>query len=54
MWKSNERGRFTEEARRSQLVECATAALAEPGYAQMSLAEIARRAEVKRAPPSRW
>jgi AcrR family transcriptional regulator len=39
---------FIENARRAQLVECAIDAIAELGYANASLAEIARRARVSK------
>lgn len=39
---------FIETARRAQLVECAIDAIAELGYANASLAEIARRARVSK------
>jgi TetR/AcrR family fatty acid metabolism transcriptional regulator len=39
---------FIETARRAQLVECAIDAIAELGYANASLAEIARRASVSK------
>ena len=39
---------FIEKARRAQIVECAIAAIAELGYANASLAEIARRAGVSK------
>jgi len=37
---------FIEAARRAQIIECAIAAIAEIGFAQASLAQIARRAGV--------
>ena len=43
-----ERRSFIETARRAQIVECAIAAIAELGYANASLAEIARRAGVSK------
>jgi AcrR family transcriptional regulator len=39
---------FIEKARRAQIVECAIEAIAELGYANASLAEIARRAGVSK------
>ena len=41
-------GTFTERARRAQILRCAVEAIAELGYAQASLAEIARRAGVSK------
>src|SRR5579884_435448 len=39
---------FTETARRSQIIECAIETLATMGYAQASLAQIARRAGISK------
>lgn len=39
---------FTEEARRRQIVECAIDVLAELGYVQASLAQIAKRAKISK------
>jgi AcrR family transcriptional regulator len=43
-----EKRSFVETARRAQIVECAIQAIAELGYANASLAEIARRAGVSK------
>ncbi len=40
---------FTEEARRAQIVQCAADAIAETGYAQATMAEIARRAGIAKS-----
>src|ERR1700733_8246339 len=45
---SPERGTFTQTARRAQLVGCAIDALAEVGYQQTTVAEVARRAGVSK------
>jgi TetR/AcrR family transcriptional regulator, fatty acid metabolism regulator protein len=42
------RGTFTQAARRAQLVGCAVDALAEVGYQQTTVAEVARRAGVSK------
>jgi len=46
--KAEERRSFIEKARRSQIVRCAIDAIAELGYANASLAQIARRAGVSK------
>jgi TetR/AcrR family transcriptional regulator, fatty acid metabolism regulator protein len=46
---SDNRRTFTELARRAQIAECAAAAIAEVGYADASMAEIARRAGVAKS-----
>jgi TetR/AcrR family transcriptional regulator, fatty acid metabolism regulator protein len=46
--KAPDRGTFTQTARRAQLVSCATDALAEMGYQQTTVAEVARRAGVSK------
>jgi AcrR family transcriptional regulator len=43
-----DRGTFTQTARRAQLVGCAIDALAEVGYQQTTVAEVARRAAVSK------
>jgi AcrR family transcriptional regulator len=43
-----DRGTFTQTARRAQLVGCAIDALAEVGYQQTTVAEVARRAGVSK------
>src|ERR1700734_686304 len=43
-----DRGTFTQTARRAQLVGCAVDALAEVGYQQTTVAEVARRAAVSK------
>src|SRR5262245_30222494 len=45
---SNDQGKrsFIETARRAQIVECAIEAIADLGFAQASLAQIAKRAKV--------
>src|SRR6185437_5148749 len=43
-----DRGTFTQTARRAQLVSCAIDALAEVGYQQTTVAEVARRAGVSK------
>jgi AcrR family transcriptional regulator len=43
-----DRGTFTQAARRAQLVDCAIEALAQVGYQQTTVAEVARRAEVSK------
>ncbi len=40
---------FIEEARRAQLIECAIETIATLGYAQASLAQIAKRAEISKS-----
>jgi TetR/AcrR family transcriptional regulator, fatty acid metabolism regulator protein len=40
---------FAERARRAQLVECAAEAIAELGYANATMAEIARRADIAKS-----
>lgn len=40
---------FAERARRAQLVECAADAMAELGYANATMAEIARRADIAKS-----
>jgi AcrR family transcriptional regulator len=40
---------FTEQARRAQIAQCAAEAIAEVGYADASMAEIARRAGVAKS-----
>lgn len=40
---------FAERARRAQLVECAADAIAELGYANATMAEIARRADIAKS-----
>lgn len=40
---------FTETARRAQLIECAIEAIATLGYAQASLAQIAKRADISKS-----
>ncbi|PEJ81757.1 TetR family transcriptional regulator, partial [Bacillus pseudomycoides] len=37
---------FIEKARRAQIVECAIETIAEVGYAQASLGQIAKRAKI--------
>ena len=44
--RSNERSTFTERARRTQIIECATELVAEIGYAQTSIRKIAERVGV--------
>ena len=46
---SDGRRTFTELARRAQIAECAAEAIAEVGYADASMAEIARRAGVAKS-----
>jgi TetR/AcrR family fatty acid metabolism transcriptional regulator len=46
--RGQEHSSFIERARRAQIVECAIDAIAELGYANASLAEIARRAGVSK------
>ena len=46
---SDNRRTFTELARRAQIAECAAEAIAEVGYADASMAEIARRAGVAKS-----
>lgn len=46
---SDGRRTFTELARRAQMVRCAAEAIAEVGYADASIAEIARRAGVAKS-----
>ncbi|MDR3507061.1 MAG: TetR/AcrR family transcriptional regulator [Caulobacteraceae bacterium] len=41
-----DRRSFIEQARRGQIIECAIQAIAELGYAEVSLAKIARRAQI--------
>ena len=43
-----DRGTFTQAARRAQLVDCAIEALAQVGYQQTTVAEVARRAGVSK------
>src|SRR6185312_8250164 len=43
-----DKGTFTQTARKAQLVGCATDALAEVGYQQTTVAEVARRAGVSK------
>src|ERR1700749_907380 len=45
---SPDKGTFTQTARKAQLVGCATDALAEVGYQQTTVAEVARRAGVSK------
>jgi TetR/AcrR family fatty acid metabolism transcriptional regulator len=45
---SPDKGTFTQTARKAQLVSCATDALAEVGYQQTTVAEVARRAGVSK------
>jgi AcrR family transcriptional regulator len=44
-----QRTSFIEQARRKQIIEAATATVAEVGYAQASLAQIARQADVSKS-----
>ena len=46
---ASERQSFIEIARRKQIIECAIDAIAELGFAQASLAQIAKRAGVSTA-----
>ncbi len=46
---SDGRRTFTDLARRAQMAQCAAEALAEMGYADVSMAEIARRAGVAKS-----
>jgi AcrR family transcriptional regulator len=46
---SDGRRTFTEQARRAQIAQCAAEAIAEVGYADASMAEIARRAGVAKS-----
>ena len=46
---SDSRRTFTELARRAQIAECAAEAIAEVGYADASMAEIARRAGIAKS-----
>ncbi|WP_338106680.1 TetR/AcrR family transcriptional regulator [Psychrobacillus psychrodurans] len=39
---------FIEKARRNQIVECAIETIAEIGYAQASLGQIAKRAKISK------
>ena len=39
---------FIEKARRTQIVECAIETIAEVGYAQASLGQIAKRAQISK------
>src|SRR6185312_2657526 len=45
---ARDKGTFTQTARKAQLVGCATDALAEVGYQQTTVAEVARRAGVSK------
>ena len=45
---ARDKGTFTQTARKAQLVACATDALAEVGYQQTTVAEVARRAGVSK------
>ena len=46
---SDDRRTFTERARRAQIAQCAADAIAEVGYADASMAEIARRAGIAKS-----
>ena len=39
---------FIEKARRTQIIECAIETIAEVGYAQASLGQIAKRAQISK------
>ena len=47
--KASDGGRRTDLARRAQIAQCAAEAIAEVGYADASMAEIARRAGVAKS-----